>query len=134
MSDSSRDAADGWIAVVDDDESVRRSVARALLVDGFAVRTFASAEEYLDRSPRDEPRCLVLDVDLGAMSGFDLQARLAAAGRTPPIIFITAMSWISEAQLAERAGPDGFLRKPFAADALVALVRRHAGVPAAEEP
>jgi FixJ family two-component response regulator len=134
MSDSPRDAADGWIAVVDDDESIRRSVARALQVDGFAVRTFASAEEYLGRSPHDEPRCLVLDVDLGGMSGFDLHDRLQATGPTPPIVFITAMHWIPEAQLAARAGPHGFLRKPFAADALVALVRRHAGVPAGEEP
>jgi FixJ family two-component response regulator len=124
VSDPALNPADGWVAVVDDDDSIRRALARALRLHGLAARTFASAEEYLGRSPRDEPRCLVLDVDLGALSGFGLQDRLAAAGRTPPIVFITAMTWIPEAQLAARSRPHGFLRKPFAAEALVALVRR----------
>jgi FixJ family two-component response regulator len=119
---------DGWIAIVDDDESIRRSLARVLLYNGITARTFGSAEEYLSHVPCEEPLCLVLDVHLGGLSGFDLQDRLEAAGRAPPIVFITAMDDIAAAQLETRAGPRGFLRKPFATRALLELVRRYVGV------
>jgi FixJ family two-component response regulator len=114
-----------WVAIVDDDPSIRRSLARIFTLDDVCARTFSSAEEYLDRVGAREPCCMVLDVQLGGMNGFELQDHLRAAGRTPPIIFITALDAIPSAQLACRSGQSGFLRKPFDVSALLALVRPH---------
>ena len=117
---------DFWVGIVDDDASIRCSLARAFLGSGIRVETFGSAEEYLSRTVSGAPRCIVLDVQLGAQSGFDLRDRLVSSGEAPPIIFITAheMSWL---QLERCAGASGYLRKPFDTDALLALVRPHLG-------
>ncbi|HEX4468411.1 MAG TPA: response regulator [Gemmatimonadaceae bacterium] len=112
-----------WVAIVDDDPSIRCSLVRVFRVDGIRVETFASAEEFLDRTERGEPQCIVLDVHLGRLSGFDLQDRLTALGSSTPIIFITAHEEIPSSRLARRAGACGYLRKPFDTEALIALVR-----------
>ena len=114
-----------WVAIVDDDESIRTSLSRMLRINGFQVRTFCSAEDYLSRPESDEPSCMVLDVHLGRMSGFDLQDRLCEEGRAPPTIFITALAEIPSSQLESRSGTCGYLRKPFDTGALLDLVRRH---------
>jgi FixJ family two-component response regulator len=116
----------GWIAVVDDDASVRTALARVLRAENIAVATFASAQELLAAIDSDPPACLVLDVHLGAASGFGLQEQLALTQPELPLIFITAHDEISSAELARRAGPEGYLRKPFDSAHFVALVRRRA--------
>ena len=113
-----------WIGIVDDDPSIRKSLARMFGGNGIRTVTFGSAEEYLDSRLSPEPRCIVLDVHLGGLSGFELQARLAAEGNFTPIIFITAHDLCS-AELARCPGPCGYLRKPFDSEALMALVRPH---------
>ena len=113
-----------WVGIIDDDASIRYSLARMFRGNGIRSVTFGSAEEYLHRNVSAEPRCIVLDVHLGGLNGFELQARLAAQGTLPPIIFITAHELCS-AELARCAGPCGYLRKPFDCDALIALVRPH---------
>ena len=120
----SKTGTNWWVGIVDDDASIRCSLARAFKGNGIPVETFGSAEEYLSREVSGEPRCIVLDVQLGARSGFDLRDRLVSDGVAPPIIFITAheMSWL---QLERCAGSSGYLRKPFDTDALLALVRPH---------
>jgi two-component system response regulator FixJ len=118
--------ADGWIAVVDDNPSVRTSLARLLRSAGFRVHTFATAADFLTAIAVEPPACLILDVHLGAMSGFELQEQLAVTHPELPIIFITAHDEISSAELTRRAGPDGFLRKPFDGDAFLGMVRRRA--------
>ena len=117
--------ADGWVAVIDDDASIRRSLSRLFRIHGIAARTFASAEEYLGRESCVEPRCLVVDVNLGGMSGFDLRDRLDADEKTTPIIFITAMEEVGSAQLRGRSEPHACLRKPFDTKALIELVHLH---------
>ena len=67
----------------------------------------------------------MLDVHLGALSGFELQDRLASEGTTTPIIFMTARDDIPAARLSAGAGACGYLRKPFDTDTLLALVRPH---------
>ena len=114
-----------WVVVVDDDASIRVSLARVFRGYGIRVQTFGSAEEYLQRTGADQPQCIVLDVHLGELSGFDLHDRLASQGSAPPIIFITAHDDIPPSRLAGCAGACSFLRKPFDTDQLVALVRRH---------
>lgn len=121
-STTSRNERASWVGIVDDDASLRAALARALRVNGIRVETFGSAEEYLEREVADEPDCIVLDIHLGGLSGFDLQDLLAAAGVSPRIIFITA----HDDMLATRTDAAcGYLRKPFETNALLALLRPH---------
>ena len=120
---TSASQSDRWVGIVDDDDAVRSSLKRVLRMEGMCVETFASGEEFLERITRGVPNCLVLDVRLGAFTGFDLQDRLVARGEVPPIIFITAHDEIPAARLASAAGTVGYLRKPFDIAALIALVR-----------
>jgi FixJ family two-component response regulator len=117
------DRSDRWVGIVDDDDAVRGSLKRVLRMEGMCVETFASGEEFLARITRGAPSCLVLDVRLGAFTGFDLQDALLARGKVPPIIFITAHDEIPAFRLDACAGTAGYLRKPFDMAALIALVR-----------
>jgi FixJ family two-component response regulator len=112
-----------WVAVVDDDASVRTALARLLRSAELPVKTFASAREFLVEYADHPPDCLVLDVHLGEMSGLELYDYLAYAP-VKSVIFITAHDEVLASELTRRAGPDGYLRKPFDGDALLALVRR----------
>ena len=110
------------IGVVEDDPSFLRALRRLLSGAGFTVATFASAEEFLASEAAGGTACLVLDVHLGGMSGFDLQQQLATAGRWIPTIFITAHD---DSVTRERARSGvAYLRKPFREDALVAAIRK----------
>jgi two-component system, LuxR family, response regulator FixJ len=114
-----------WVGVVDDDASIRCSLERVFRSNGIRVETFRSAEDYLERTVAGEPQCIVLDVHMGELSGFDLQDLLTAAGRAPPIIFITAHGNIPADRLARCGDAPAYLRKPFDTNRLVELVRRH---------
>jgi len=113
-----------WVGIVDDDASLRIALARALRGNGIRAETFASAEEFLRRAVAGDPECLVLDIHLTGLSGFDLRDLLASRGGAPPIIFITAHDDMLSQQ-AHACGASGYLRKPFETTALVALVRPH---------
>jgi two-component system, LuxR family, response regulator FixJ len=78
-----------YLFVVDDDESVRTSLATLLDSDGYTVESFVSASEFLKRAPNVGPACLVLDVRLPGLDGFALQQELAEQGRMEEIVFIT---------------------------------------------
>jgi FixJ family two-component response regulator len=110
------------VYVVDDDGPLRRALERWLRSVGFAVETFASAEEFLAREPGVPPDCLLLDIRLGALSGFDLHDRLRAAGRAIPTIFITGHDDAGTRERARKAGAAGYVRKPFDDDALIAAI------------
>jgi FixJ family two-component response regulator len=116
-------SSEPWVAIVDDDIAVRSSLQRVLRMEGMCVETFGAGEEFLMRLEHGAPVCLVLDVRLGALTGFDLQDRLSARAEMPPIIFITAHDEIPASRLASSAGTVGYLRKPFDIAALIALVR-----------
>ena len=107
------------IAIVDDDASVRRSLERVLRPAGYATQAFRSAREFLGWLPDAEAACLVLDVHLGGMSGFELQRRLAV-----PVLLITGHDDpVTRARL-EASGAAGHLSKPFDEDVLLAAIRR----------
>jgi FixJ family two-component response regulator len=112
------------IAIVDDDRSVRRSLHRLLGSAGYAVASFASATDFLDALPRTPTACLVLDVHLDGMSGFDLQDRLVADGSGVPIIFITAHDDAPTRERVERSGAAGHLWKPVDGQALLDAIGR----------
>jgi FixJ family two-component response regulator len=115
------------IAVVDDDRSVVKSLARMLRLAGYAVETFASAKEFLVSLPASRPQCLVLDVHMPEMSGLDLQDRLEAQGACVPVILITAHDTPQTRERAHRAGSFGLFTKPFANEALLRAVREALG-------
>jgi len=111
------------VCVVDDDAPLRRALRRLLQGVGFAVETFASAEDYLaTEHVVPPPDCLVLDIRLGALSGFDLHERLRAAGLSIPIIFITGHDDASTREQARRVGAAGYVRKPFDEASLVSAI------------
>jgi FixJ family two-component response regulator len=110
------------IAIVDDDESVRRSLQRLVQAAGYAVETFASAGEYLAWLPRGQAACLVLDVHMNEMSGLELQRRLAA-----PVIFITSHDDPTTRARIEKSGAAGHLWKPFDERAALDAIRRAVG-------
>lgn len=112
------------IAIVDDDPSVRRSLHRLVESAGYRGHTFASAGAFLDSLSRSRPACLVLDVHLDGMNGFDLQTRLVQARAEVPIIFITAHDDAGTRARLERSGAAGHLWKPFDDGALLDLIRR----------
>jgi FixJ family two-component response regulator len=110
------------IAIVDDDESVRRSLHRLVQAAGYVVETFASAGEFLAWLPRGQAACLVLDVHMKEMSGFELQQRLAV-----PVVFITSHDDASTRAQIERSGAMGHLWKPFDEAAVLDMIRRAVG-------
>lgn len=110
------------VFIVDDDESVRKSLARLITSVGLKVETFSSAIEYLNRAPYDGPACLVLDIRMPGLSGLDLQAELIKAEPTPSIIFITGHGNIPMSVQAIKAGAVDFIEKPFDEQALLDAV------------
>ena len=110
------------IAIVDDDASVRRSLHRLVQSAGYVVETFASAREFLEWLPSGQAACLVLDVHMNEMSGFELQKRLAV-----PVVFITSYDdAVTRARIA-KSGAAGHLSKPFDGDAVLSAIRRAVG-------
>jgi FixJ family two-component response regulator len=106
------------IAIVDDDASVRRALQRLVESAGYTVQAFASAREFLDWLPLGQAACLVLDVQMNGMSGFDLQRRLAV-----PVIFITAHDDALTLERIRTSRAAGHLRKPIDAQAVLDAIR-----------
>ena len=106
------------IHVVDDDEAVRESLEALLLVSGFDVYTYLSAEDFLLRAP-DDRGCLVLDVNMPGMSGLELLERLASNGRQRPVVILTARRDDGLRELASSLGASGVLGKPVRKDELL---------------
>lgn len=126
------------IAIIDDDESVRVALHSLLRSLGFGAAIYASAEDFL-YSPRiAETACLIADVRMPGMSGFDLQRGLLAEGVALPTIFISALDEPAARRRASRAGAVAFLRKPLGERPLLSAVCTALGIevadPAFESP
>lgn len=115
------------MAIVDDDPSVGRALQRVVEAGGYTAKTFVSAHEFLDALPRYREACLVLDIYLGAMSGFDLLERLEADGMRIPVILITAHDDASTRGRIESSRVAGHLLKPFDGPALLEAIGRAIG-------
>jgi FixJ family two-component response regulator len=107
------------IAIVDDDASVRRSLLRVVESAGYKAETFGSAREFLAWLPHGRAACLVLDVHMDELSGFDLYDRL-----TVPIVFITGHDDPTTVARIERSNAVGHLRKPFDRTAVLDTIQR----------
>jgi FixJ family two-component response regulator len=101
------------VYIVDDDESVRRSLASLLQEVGIAVATFPSAEAFLQALRPDSRGCLLLDVRMPGMSGLQLQQVLRERAVTLPTIVLTGHADVPMAVSAMSAGAAGFIEKPF---------------------
>jgi len=112
------------IAIVDDDPSVRRALGRLIRSAGYTVETFASAGEFLDSAAVGRTTCLVLDLLLEGMTGFELQGLLAADGAGIPVIVITAHDDAATRERVRHAGAAAYLPKPFDPAALLHAIQR----------
>ncbi len=109
----------GIVFVVDDDETVRKSLGSLIRSAGLEVDTFTCAQEFLASPRANVPSCLVLDVRLPGLSGLDLQERMTEVNIEIPIVFITGHGDIPMSVRAMKAGAIEFLTKPFRDDALL---------------
>jgi len=116
------------VAVVDDDESVRESLPDLLREFGFATHSFSSAEEFLTSDRLIQTGCLILDVAMPGMTGFDLQRELKLRGHRIPIIFISAHKDDVVRRRAFQQGAVEFLFKPFSDTALLQALNTAFGV------
>jgi FixJ family two-component response regulator len=115
------------LCVVDDDDSVRTALKRLLKALEFNVKTFESAEDFLDSGLIQCPDLLILDVRMMGMSGFELQRTIIAKGYNLPVIFMTAYDDPGARRIALEAGTVAFLQKPFEEKILVEAIQRALG-------
>lgn len=113
----------GPVHVIDDDAAVRDALRWLLEGESLAVRTYASAEEFLARFMREEGGCAVVDLRMPGMSGLELQEALARSRLRLPLVFVTAHGDVPLAVAAMRRGAVDFVQKPFSDEHLVAAVR-----------
>ena len=116
-----------YIAVIDDDESGRRSMSRLLRAAHLQPVIYPSAEAFLTDTNRPTFACLVLDIQLTGMSGLDLRRRLSAVHDVTPVVFITAHDDPAVRAQAEVSGCAGYFRKTHSGADILAAVRRAIG-------
>jgi FixJ family two-component response regulator len=112
------------VCVIDDDASVRKALHRLLQASGFEVEVHENAASYLVRDRSRAPGCVLLDIKMPAMSGLEFQRQMAGAGRTPPIVFITAHADEEARAEAIALGAVDVLYKPLRQAVLLDAVRR----------
>jgi RNA polymerase sigma factor (sigma-70 family) len=112
------------IFIVDDDPSVRQSTELLLKSVGFNVKTFVSAQDFLNANLQEGLGCLILDVRMPGMSGLDLQEKLVSTKTPLPVIFITGHGTVPMSVRAMKAGALDFLEKPFEEQDLLDAINR----------
>ena len=112
------------VAVVDDDSSMLGATKDLLEVHGCATRIFASAEEFLDSEAPTQVDCLLLDIQLGGISGIELRRQLTASASRLPVIFMTALDDEDTRAEAHKAGCVAFLRKPYSRRQLIDAIEK----------
>jgi FixJ family two-component response regulator len=117
------DSARGVVIVVEDDASLRQALCRTLGLENITALTYDSGELLLEQEQWSEAICMILDVQLPGMSGFELREQMAARAPVPPVIFITAYDEPEARARAARARSP-FLVKPFSGRVLLDTIRR----------
>jgi FixJ family two-component response regulator len=111
------------IYIVDDDESVCRAIKILLISYDFDVKTFNSAQGFFDAVAFDDPGCLLLDIHMPEIDGWEAQKKIVNSGSKRPVIFISAEKQDNAADRALEVGAVGFLQKPVDAKILVDLIK-----------
>ncbi len=114
----------GTIAIVEDDPAMRKSLERLLQANGYETLAFASAEEFLQSAIVDGAIGLVLDINLGGVSGIELRRRMVAANSALPVVFITAYDDEVTRRKALAVGCVDYLQKPFDSNRLIESLER----------
>jgi FixJ family two-component response regulator len=112
------------VFVIDDDQSIRKSLERLLDAARYKVELFKSASEFLSRSAHPGPSCVIVDVQMPELNGIDFQKSLIERGRREQLIFITGHGNIPMCAEAMKAGAVDFLPKPFKSRQLLECVER----------
>ena len=102
------------VRIVDDDDRVRQSEAFVLRLEGFDVREYSSAEDFLHFDDVSRAGCIVLDIRMPGMNGLELQSELLRTGRSLPILFLTGHGDVAMAVDALKRGAADFIQKPVA--------------------
>jgi FixJ family two-component response regulator len=111
-----------YVAVVDDELPVRTALGRLLRLADYDVAIYASGDVFLSALDARRPECVVLDIHMPGLTGFDVQMRLKAAHANVPVVFITASDDPDLGRQVLEAGGAQLLRKPFTNDALLAAI------------
>ena len=111
------------VYVVEDDTSLCNAVRRLLRSAQYRVITFATAEEFRQSDFKNSPGCLLLDIRLPGISGFELREELLASGAQMPVIFITGQDQAGMEERAMRLGASAYLRKPVDEETLLGAIR-----------
>ena len=114
--------AGALLAVVDDDSDVRVALTRLVTSAGFRVETFACAADFLESVDDHEPACVVLDLHMPDVNGFDIQVALAKHHARVPVVVITGHDTVENRTRACRFGARSYLCKPVDGDALLAAI------------
>ena len=124
MSDKELGQLSAVVRIVDDEETVRKSVAFVLRLIGLDVRLYESAEQFLEFDDSQRPGCVVLDIRMPGMNGMQLHKRLLEEGNDLPVLFLTGHGDIDMAVTALKRGAGDFLQKPSDPEKLQMVVRR----------
>ena len=112
-----------YVAIVDDDESICRSFSRLLRAVGFQPVTYHSAEAFLDDAKRPKFDCLLLDIQMGGISGLELKHRLSAVNDKTPVVFITAHDSPEVKEEAVSSGCAGYFGKTDSGVVIIDLIK-----------
>ena len=115
---------DAMVFVIDDDDSVRKSLGRMLDAAHYSVELFESASEFLSRRAHPGPSCVIVDVQMPILTGIELQKTLIQRGREEQLVFITGHGNIPMCAQAMKAGAVDFLPKPFKRKELLESIER----------
>jgi DNA-binding response OmpR family regulator len=116
------------VAVIEDDHSMRTSLARLLRAHGYACETCASAEEFLDGFATSKASSLLIDIDLGSgLSGIELCKRLRQLGRSLNIVMMTGVDILQNKKKAIEAGCNAYLHKPFSPRSMIEAIEQRVG-------
>lgn len=120
-----------YVAIVDDDESICRSLSRLLQTANFRPVCYFSAQAFLDDWKHPRFDCLLLDIQMPGMSGIELKEHLNKAGSELPVIYVTAHEDSEARQQALASGCDGYFRKTVAGSEILDAIRRAVARPKA---
>jgi FixJ family two-component response regulator len=122
VEDGEAGMSDRMVMVVDDDDNVRAGLAHLLEAEGYAVRAFADAGDFLAQPAPPVPACLILDMQMPQLDGMRVLRHMADRHLALPVIFLTGHGTIPLSVAAMKAGANEFLTKPVDPDALLAAV------------
>ena len=111
-----------YIAIVDDEEPIRKALKRLLRASGFEAESYACGKDFLEASARRPPDCALLDLHMPGMSGLQVLRELQAARRPLPIVIITAHDAHETREQCLAAGAAAYLRKPIEEHVLLGTI------------